>query len=164
MFLLDSEVVVALRDVRSSSGETGLAAWAAATPRQSMFLSVQSMVEIEQAAARARKRSRDVGATWDRWIADQLLPAFEGRILPVDPQIARRAAQLGHEDMPEALVAATALQHSLTLATRRAAAFRAGRIRLLNPWQYSADVAAEGDWRDASRAGSLWFKNLFVRA
>lgn len=164
MFLLDTEIVVELRGARSGTAGAGLAAWAAAVPRQSMFLSVQALIDIEQAAARARKRSRDIGTAWDRWITGQLLPAFEGRIIPVDPLVARRAAQLGYDDMRDALLAATALQHSLTLATRRTAAFRGARIRLLDPWRHSTEVAAEGDWREASRAGSLWFKNLFVRA
>src|SRR3546814_18259159 len=47
-----------------------------------MFLSALSLVELENGAARSAKQGKAAGKAWRDWIDDQLLPAFEGRILP----------------------------------------------------------------------------------
>jgi hypothetical protein len=58
-----------------------------------MFLSSLSLVELENAAALAAKQSKAAGAAWRDWIDGQLLPAFDGRVLPIDVAIARRRAR-----------------------------------------------------------------------
>jgi toxin FitB len=67
--------------------------------------------------------------------------------------------------MRDALLAATALEHRLTLATRDPAAFRTGRVRTIDPWSWVPGAPAEEaeDWREATRGGPLWLKNLFAR-
>ena len=73
------------------------------------------------------------------WIDEQLLIRFEGRILPVDAAVALRCAPLHVPDpRPErdALIAATALVHGLTMVTRNVADFSSTGVRLLNPWDY----------------------------
>jgi len=65
------------------------------------------------------------------------MSAFEGRILPVDVAVARRAAQLHVPDpqpINDAFIAATALVHGMTVATRNVADFTATGVTLLNPW------------------------------
>ncbi|MBL7373054.1 VapC toxin family PIN domain ribonuclease, partial [Escherichia coli] len=90
---------------------------------------------------------------------------FEGHVLPLDAAVARRRGQLALAETRDALFAATALEHGLTLVTRNAAAYRGARLKLFDPRGYTADAAEdEGDWRDAARTGPLWLKNLFVRA
>jgi len=163
MFLVDSEILLDLRDARPDGEGSALAGWAQRTSRQSMFLSSLSLVELENAAALAMKQSKAAGAAWQDWINGQLLPAFEGRVLPVDLAIARRRATLPVDHDGDALLAATALEHGLTLVTYRAAAFRGARLKLLDP---SRAIAAEGDdgnWREATRARSPWIRNLFIR-
>ncbi|RYE03983.1 MAG: type II toxin-antitoxin system VapC family toxin [Sphingomonadales bacterium] len=166
MFLLDTEIVLGFRNVKLHESSAGLASWATMTPRHSLFLSAMALLELEHAAARAERRQKGASAAWQGWIHQQLLPAFEGRILPVDAAIAVRAARLGYAEIRDGLLAATAAEHNLTLATRRTNAFKAGRIKLLDPWNFDPDAEGEldADWREASRAGSHWLKNLFVRA
>ena len=67
-----------------------------------------------------------------------MLPVFDGRILAVDTAVARRCAAL-HVPHPkserDALVAATALEHGLALATRNVKDFERMGLKLINPWQ-----------------------------
>jgi predicted nucleic acid-binding protein len=163
MFLLDSEVVLDLRHARADGDGAALANWAQRTSRQSMFLSALSLVELENAAALAAKQSKAAGAAWRGWIDDQLLPAFEGRILPVDLLVARRRGLLAFDHDRDALLAATALEHGLTLVTYYAAAFRGARVKLLDPSRFATDAGEDGDWREATRARSPWIRNLFIR-
>jgi len=66
-----------------------------------------------------------------------VLPTFSGRILPIDTAVAQRCATL-HVPNPrsdrDALIAATALVHGLTVATRNVADFERTGAGVLNPW------------------------------
>lgn len=160
MFLLDTDVVVALRGVRTMQGDTGLAGWGRSVPREQLFLSILSLIELESAARSPRDKAL-VGRRHS-WIDCQLLPAFEGRILPIDVAVVRRRRALPLADDRDALLAATALEHGLTVATRRGARYKAARVRLLDPFAYAPED--DLDWRQAARAGGGgWVKNLFAR-
>lgn len=163
MFLLDAEVLFDLRHARADGEGAALAGWAQRTSRQSMFLSALSIIELENAAALAARQSKAAGAAWRGWIDGQLLPAFEGRVLPVDLPVARRRAALALDGDRDALLAATALEHGLTLVTYRTPAFRAAKVKLLDPSSLSAHSGNEGDWREAARGRSPWIRNLFIR-
>ncbi|WP_199554634.1 PIN domain-containing protein [Sandaracinobacteroides hominis] len=131
-------------------------------PRHNLFLSVLSLLELQSGAADTGRKDRKGGADLAERVSTQVVPAFEGRLLPVDVATVRRRATLPYTDQNDGLMAATALEHGLTLVTRNTAAFKAGRVRLFNPWGYAPEEE-DGDWRQASRAGPQWFKNLFVR-
>lgn len=161
MHLLDTPVVLAIRDVRGGNAAPGLAAWASAVVPQSLFISAITLHELEGAAIRAARTDRAAGALWRAWLDDQVARAFEGRVLAVDAAVVRRAALLDYADPRDGLIAGTALEHGLTLATLRPRAFRAGRVKLFDPAGY---VAGDGDWRQATRAAPAWIKNLFVRS
>lgn len=163
MYLLDTAVVLALRTARRDPDHAALAAWAAAVPQPSLFLSALTLIELDTSAARLAKRDKAGAAALRAWIETQAITAFEGRILPVDAAIVRRRATLNYTDTRDGLLAATALEHQLVLATRDTAAFRSGRVRLLDPWRHV--VAAEDeDWSSAGRAGAAWLRNWFIRA
>jgi len=164
MYLLDTPVVLELRKAKAGRTDAGLATWAAGVQRQNLFLSALSLLELENGAARADKQDKAAGATLRGWIADQVMPAFEGRILAVDAAVVRRRAQLALADTRDALLAATAIEHGLTLVTRQTAAFKGARLKLFNPWGYTAEDEDDADWRQAARTGPVWLKNLFVRA
>jgi predicted nucleic acid-binding protein len=164
MYLLDTPVVLELRKARAGRTDAGLATWAAGVARQNLMLSAVALLELENGAVRLERRDKAAGAALRGWIDGQVLRAFEGRILPVDAAVVRRRAQLPYSDTRDGLIAATALVHGLTLVTRNTAAFKAGRVKLFNPWGYTPDAADDdADWREAGRTGPLWLKNLFVR-
>ena len=166
MYLLDTGVVLELRKARAGESDPGLAAWAAGIARQKLFISALSLLEIENAAARLARKDRAAGLVARQWIDNHVMPAFDGRILGVDAAIVRRRAQLPYANTRDGLLAATALEHGLTLVTRKVAVFRAGRVKLLNPSGVPAQPAAddEEDWGQATQAGHQWLKNLYVRA
>ena len=163
MHLLDTQIVTALRGARDGGADPALAAWASGVAPQSLFISAIVLHELEDVAARTMRGDRATGAQWRSWIDDQVMRAFDGRILPVDAAIVRRAAALGYADARDGLIAATALEHGLTLATLRPRAFKAGKVKLFDPTSYVA-ASGEGDWRQAGRAAPVWIKNLFVRS
>ena len=163
MFLLDAEILFDLRHARADGDGAALAGWAQRTSRQAMFLSALSLVELENAAARAAKQGKAAGAAWRDWIDGQVLPAFEGRVLPVDLAVVRRRAALILDNDRDALLAATALEHGLTLVAYRASAFRGTRVKLLDPSRATPDAGDDGDWREATRGRSPWIRNLFIR-
>lgn len=164
MHLLDAEVVWALRGAKAGLADAAVAGWAAAQGRTALFVSALALAELGAVASAMERTDKAGAAAVRRWIDGQIPAAFEGRILPVDAAVARRAAALAYPDLRDGLIAATALEHGLVLATRHPAAFRTGKVRTVNPWGYTPDQAEEDlDWREAARGGPVWLKNLFVR-
>lgn len=163
MFLLDTPVVLELRKAKAGRTDAGLATWAAGVSPQTLFVSALTLLELENGAARAEARDKAAGAALRDWIGAQVMPAFDGRILAVDAAVVRRRGQLPYADGRDGLLAATALEHGLTLVTRNTAAFKAGRVKLFNPWGYTPDADEDDDWGQAARTGPMWLKNLFVR-
>jgi predicted nucleic acid-binding protein len=161
MHLLDTPVVCALRDARAA--DSGMVAWAKGVSRQSLFISAITLHELEDQAARAGQQDKSAGTMWRGWIDDQVMRAFDGRVLGVDVAVVRRAAQLAYGDRRDGLVAATALEHGFTLVTLRPRAFRGGRVKLLNPTGHVPETGVD-DWRQAARSGPAWIKNLFLRS
>ncbi len=166
MFLLDTPIVLELRKAKSGRTDPGLTRWAGEVPSQNLFLSALSLMELETAVTQAGRRDRAAGQHLRDWLDQRVVSAFEGRILAVDAAVVRRRGQLGYADARDGLLAATALEHNLTLVTRNLDAFKAGRVRLFNPWGYAPAAGAaetDADWRNAARTGTQWLRTLFLR-
>jgi hypothetical protein len=135
MFLLDTNVISELR--RPEKANRHVLVWAGSVPAASFFLSVISILEIEIGALQIARKDPAQGTLLRSWIDEQILPGFEGRILPIDSDVAQRCARLHVPDpRPErdALIAATAMVHGLTVVTRNHADFELTGVTLLNPW------------------------------
>lgn len=137
MFLLDTNVVSELR--KGSNADAGLVAWASATPARSMSISVVTVHELEHGVQRLERRDSEQGLVLRRWLSADLLPAFAGRILDVDLEVARVAGGLHVPDpapLLDALIAATAMVHGLTVVTRNVRDFaRWSGLAHLDPFQ-----------------------------
>ncbi|MCW3849141.1 type II toxin-antitoxin system VapC family toxin [Sphingomonas sp. LB-2] len=162
MYLLDTPIVFELRKAKAGQTDPGLASWAAGVARQNLFVSALALLELENWAMRQERIDKAAGKALREWIDGPVMTAFEGRILPVDAAVVRRRGQLPYADSRDGLMAATAIEHGLILVTRNTAAFKAGRVKVFNPWGYTPD-AEDDDWGQAGRSGPLWLKNLFVR-
>jgi predicted nucleic acid-binding protein len=74
------------------------------------------------------------------WMDNHVLPEFAARVLPVDTAVAQRCARLHVPDRRaerDALIAATALVHGMTIVTRNIADFEPTGVPVLNPWDDS---------------------------
>ena len=138
MFLLDTNVISELRKVRAGKADPNVARWVRGVPACSLFLSVIVIQELEIGTLLVERRDPAQGAILRAWLDEHVLPAFDGRILPVDMAIARCAAALHVPDpkpIRDGLIAATALVHGMTVVTRNLADFKAIGATILNPWQ-----------------------------
>ena len=136
MYLLDTNVLSELR--RPERLDPKVAAWAKSVDPSDLFLSAITILEIELGALLIGRRDAQQGALLRGWIDNRVLPAFAGRILPVDTQVAQLCARLHVPDRrPErdALIGAAALGHRLTLVTRNTKDFSAMGLELVNPWR-----------------------------
>ena len=137
MFLLDTNVLSELRKVRLGKADAHVAHWADGVDANNLYLSVISLQELEIGVLLAEHRDPTQGAVLRSWLQRHVLPAFEGRILPVDAAVAQRSARL-HVPNPrpvrDGLIAATALVHGMTVVTRNVADFEPTGVALLNPW------------------------------
>lgn len=143
MFLLDTCVISELRKVRAGKADPNVASWVRSVPASSLFLSVIVIKELETGTLLAERRDPSQGAILRAWLDEHVLPAFAGRILPVDVAVARRAAALHVPDprpVRDGLIAATALVHSMTAVTRNIADFRPTGVPLQNPWDASSNL------------------------
>ncbi|WP_066685846.1 PIN domain-containing protein [Caulobacter sp. CCH9-E1] len=165
MHLLDTEVVHALREAKGGRADAALTAWATGAARTALFVSALTLLELETAIARAERKDKTQGPALREWLDNRVARAFEGRILPIDAAVVCRRASVPLADGRDALLAATALEHGLTLATGDTAAFaKVPRLKLLNPWTYKPEAVDEDeDWGQAAKAGAQWLRNIFVR-
>lgn len=135
MYLLDTNVVSELR--RSEKANAGVRDWAQAMPAAQFYLSVITVLEIDHGVLQVERRDARQGEVLRAWLEKILLPHFEDRILAIDTAVARRCAQLHVPDRRpdrDALIAATALVHGLTVVTRNVADFQPMNVPLANPW------------------------------
>ncbi len=133
MYLLDTDV---LSDLRRRKRNTGVVKWLGSVAESDLHLSVVTIAEIENGIERQRKpdpRFADELAAW----LEFTLRAFGDRILPLTVNISRRwghlAAQIGNKELDLA-IAATALEHGLTVVTGNAKHFERTGVALFNPF------------------------------
>ena len=136
MYILDTNVISELR--KGKKAEQRVRMWAQALPAANLYLSVVSVLELEIGALLVERRDRKQAAILRAWIDGHVLPSFSGRILSIDTVVAQRCALL-HVPNPrsdrDALIAATALVHGMTVVTRNVSHFEATGVTVVNTWQ-----------------------------
>ena len=138
MFLLDTNVISELRKTTENKINPGVKEWAETKMPSIMFLSVITIFELELGILRLERRDKKQGQILRKWLSQLVLPAFVDRVLPINTAIAVRSASL-HVSNPssdrDAMIAATAIEHHLTLVTRNTVDFDLTKVKLINPWE-----------------------------
>lgn len=138
MFVLDTNVVSELRKVRHGRADAHVTAWADTVDAADLFVSAITIMELELGVLSIERRDATQGAMLRAWLEQQVLPEFAGRTLAVDTAVAQRCARLHVPDQRgerDALIAATALVHGMTVVTRNVADFALTGVALLDPWR-----------------------------
>lgn len=134
MFLLDTMV---LSELRKRDRNPNLVRWLTGIPANDIFLSAVTIGEIERGIVRQRAKDAAFAEALESWF-DRTIQLYADRILPVDTQVARRwgslSARIGN-DGADLLIAATALEHRLTVATRNIRHFEPTGVALINPFE-----------------------------
>lgn len=135
MLLLDTNVV---SELRKASCDTNVRTWMVEQATDTLYISAITVLEIQRGIGLAAQRGDTAqAAVFTRWLESQVLPAFNGRILPIDHVVARKAAQLpwpDPRDYRDAFIAATGLVHGASVVTRNTKHFETCGVPLLNPW------------------------------
>jgi predicted nucleic acid-binding protein len=138
-FLLDTNVLSEFN--RRGEPDEKVKHWLEAADTESLYASVLTFGEIRfgiELLPPSKRRDQ-----LERWLERDLHEWFEGRILPVDQSIAdrwgllRAQAQLKGRPLSviDALLAATAVQHDLTIVSRNASDFSVVDLAVVNPWE-----------------------------
>ena len=112
-------------------------AWLSSVDAATLYLSAMTLMELELGILRIERRDALQGVRLRAWMTHQVLPEFLDRTVPVDAAVALCCASLHVPDPRaerDALIAATALVHGMTVVTRNLADFEATGVPLLNPW------------------------------
>lgn len=135
MYLLDTNVI---SELRKPKADRNVVAWANTVIAPRLFISAITLKELETGVLRMERRDPQQGKVLRTWLKRHVMPAFDARILPVDAAVALRCASLHVPDNAnesDALIAATALVHGLTVVTRNVGDFTSSGVALINPWE-----------------------------
>ena len=142
MYLLDTNVVSEIRKTGTGRADPNVSAWANGVNTDLTYISVITIQDLERGVLLAERQDPASGSVLRTWLSNDVYDTFDNRILPVDTAVARVAASL-HVPNPapvaDALIAATALVHTMKVVTRDIGDFRRFHgLEVLNPWEPTA--------------------------
>lgn len=138
MYVLDTNVVSELRKVRNGMANPKVTAWSESVDAADLYVSVITVMELELGIRQIERKDFSQGKMLRSWLDQHVLPEFVERTLPIDTAVAMRCARLHVPDKRserDALIAATALVHGMTVVTRNVADFQPTGATILNPWE-----------------------------
>jgi toxin FitB len=144
-WLLDTNI---LSELRRKRPEPKVVAFIAAQPLEELYVSAVTLAEIRygiESLPDANKRAELTG-----WLTHKVRPMFEQRVLPISEDtmfkwrlLVEAGRKVGHTfSQPDLIIAATGLQHGLTIVSRDTREFLMARVPVLNPWSESTPSPA----------------------
>ncbi|RIZ68304.1 MAG: type II toxin-antitoxin system VapC family toxin [Methylococcales bacterium] len=131
-FLLDTDILSA---IRRKQRDQNLEKWLHSINSLDVYISVVTIGEVERGITQQRRNNPEFAEDLQRWL-DTILHRYQQRILPLSISIAKRwgrlSGELGHNSA-DLMIAATALEHNLIVATRH---FEPTQVGLINPYLY----------------------------
>jgi predicted nucleic acid-binding protein len=132
-YLLDTDILSA---IRRRQRDVNLEKWFTGNRTAEIYLSVVTVGEIERGITRQKSIDPEFALTLNRWL-ETIITRYGQRILPLTASIARRwgqlSGELGHNGA-DLMIAATALEHNLTIVTRNTRHFEPAKVNLINPF------------------------------
>ena len=134
-FLLDTDILSA---IRRKQRDQNLEKWLLSINSLDVYISVVTIGEVERGITQQRRNNPEFAEDLQRWL-DTILQRYQQRILPLSISIAKRwgrlSGELGHNSA-DLMIAATALEHNLIVATRNTRHFEPTQVGLINPYLY----------------------------
>ena len=134
-FLLDTDILSA---IRRKQRDQNLEKWLLSINSLDVYISVVTIGEVELGITQQRRNNPEFAEDLQRWL-DTILQRYQQRILPLSISIAQRwgrlSAELG-QNSADLMIAATALEHNLIVATRNTRHFEPTQVGLINPYLY----------------------------
>lgn len=141
MFLIDTNVISEIRKAGDKRAHPSVSAWHADVDPDQTYLSVVTLMEIDLGTIKVDKYDPNQASRLRHWLHQNIIPTFADRILPITAATALRCAPL-HFPKPrswrDSWIAATALEHDLTVVTRNVKDFIGTGAPTLDPWEYQA--------------------------
>lgn len=137
MYLLDTNVLSEIRKIGSGKANTGVVDWSKMIHPDDLFISVITLLEIEQGILKLQRKDTNQAKRYAKWLYDDVIPQFAKHTINIDSKIALKCASLHVPDKRpanDALIASTAIIHGLTLVTRNVADFQRLPVAILNPF------------------------------
>jgi toxin FitB len=137
MYILDANVVSKLRKVYPGKAHPNVAYWFSSINAADVFLSVITLQELEIGVRLVERKDPSQGEILRTWLEGYVIPVFNGNLLEVSREVTIASAQYYIPDSRptrDALIAATAEVHKMTVVTRNMADFEPMDVKILNPW------------------------------
>lgn len=137
MYVLDTNVISELRKAGAGRADANVVAWASKLATGTLYISAVTVLELELGILSLERRDLPQAAILRVWMQSHVLPAFVGRVLPVDTAVALQCAQLhvpNRHSERDAMIAATAMVHGMSVVTRNVTDFEGTGAMLVNPW------------------------------
>ncbi len=132
MYLIDTNIVSELRKVKPHGA---VVAWLEGVPDTELFLCAVTLAEIQSGIEITRKQDGRKALEIEAWL-DQVAAAYN--VLPLDGEIFREWARLMHHESDtvyeDAMIAACARVHKLTVVTRNVSDFKRFNVPIFNPF------------------------------
>lgn len=133
MYLIDTDV---LFELRKKARNPGVARWMKAQRPSELYLSVITIGEIERGILQQQGKNPTFAKALADWL-DKVLMVYGDHVLPIDLATARRwgklSAEIGNHSA-DLLIAATALEHGLTVVTRNVRHFEPTGVSVFDPY------------------------------